>query len=797
MTQLYMRSKKLLHSRRCLRLFIPFILFFIAATPDFSSAQLVITTPVTAQQIVDNMLGCSSAASNIVFTSCGTSAGFFNAVNTNLGIDSGILITSGNANLAVGPNNTGSQTSDNGCSGYPPLTTLSGQATYNAAVLDFDVTVNTDTLRFKYVFASEEYAEWVGTIFNDVFALWISGPGITGMVNMAKVPGTNFPVTISNVNCQGNSPYYVCNDPANFICNASFGCPTNAASTTIQYDGFTTPLEAKSPVIPGATYHLTLAIADAGDPIYDSGVFIQANFLQPYDVNFVSDTVNNFVNPFDSALTLVEGCQPGVVNINLNNFTNDTIYFPLVIGGTATNGTDYTTIADTIAFYPGDTSQSIFIGANVDGITEGSETIIIYTIEPCSGLITDSFIVTIIDDFPFVISNDTTICEHDSLQLNVTYSSFYSYQWEPAGMVSCPTCFDPVGFPDFSTAYVVAVTLGNCTNYDTVSVQVTQVDPFAGTDQNLCYGDTTSLLASGGTAYSWSPSTGLSDPNVANPDAFPDVTTNYIVTAIGTNPLCHDNDTVLINVVPNLVASAGVDTSVCPGKPIQLWAHGGDFYKWSPSTYLDFDETASPLCTPMVTTTYSVVVSNVYQCKDTVDVTVKVYPDPLVTVNEPVTIFAGESAQLFAHAGIGASYSWQPQIKISDGTVYNPLVSPDTSTTYYVVITSADGCLFTGITRVNVTNQTLVEMPNAFTPNGDGINDELKIIWRGPITLTSYKVIDRWGKVVFATSDINEGWLGKGKGGNDAEVGAYVYVVEGKDGNGQAFEKHGNILLLR
>ena len=105
------------------------------------------------------MLGCSSAASNIVFSSCGTSAGFFNAVNTNLGIDSGVLISSGNANLAVGPNNSGSITSDNGCPGYPPLTTLSGQQTYNAAVLDFDVTVNTDTLRFKYVFASDEYAE--------------------------------------------------------------------------------------------------------------------------------------------------------------------------------------------------------------------------------------------------------------------------------------------------------------------------------------------------------------------------------------------------------------------------------------------------------------------------------------------------------------------------------------------------------------------------------------------------------------------------------------------------------------
>ncbi|MEO6168317.1 MAG: choice-of-anchor L domain-containing protein [Chitinophagales bacterium] len=797
MKQLYMRSMNVLSITRRIWLYSFCGMFLLTLVPQLTKAQLIVTTPVTAEQIVENLLGCSSAASNIVFSSCGTSAGFFKAINTNLGIDSGVLISSGDANLAVGPNNTGSQTSDNGCPGYAPLSTLAGQPTYNAAVLDFDVTVNTDTLRFKYVFASEEYAEWVGTSYNDIFALWISGPGITGLYNMARVPGTNFPVTISNVNCQGNSAYYICNDPANYLCNASYNCPTNVGSTTIQYDGFTTPLEAKSAVIPGAVYHLTLAIADAGDPIYDSGVFIQANFLSPYDVSFVSDTLNNFVNPFDSAFALVEGCQPGVIDINLANFTNDTIYFPIIVGGTATNGIDYTEITDTIVFYPGDTTQSIFIGANADGIAEGTETIIIYSVEPCSGLITDSFIVNILDDFPFEVSNDTTICENDSVVLSVTYSPFYSYEWQPSSFVTCTTCDSTIGFPDFSTAYVVGVTLGNCTNYDTISIQVTQVEPYAGADQNLCLGDTTSLLAGGGTSYTWSPTLGLSDPTIANPDAFPITSTNYVVTAIGTNPLCHDNDTVYINVVPNLVADAGVDTIVCPGKPIQLWANGGDFYKWKPSIYLDYDETAAPLCNPLVTTTYSVVVSNVYQCTDTVSVTVKVFPDPVVTINDPYTIFNGESAQLFAHAGVGASYSWEPGNNISNDKVYNPLVTPDTSTTYYVVITSSDGCLFTGSTRVDVNSETLIDMPNAFTPNGDGLNDELKIIWRGPVTLSSFKVIDRWGKVVFSTKDLNEGWQGKIQGGNDAEVGGYIYVIEGKDGHEQLFNKHGNFLLLR
>nr|MBA2422286.1 choice-of-anchor L domain-containing protein [Chitinophagales bacterium] len=710
--------------------------------------------------------------------------------------DSGVMISSGNVNFAVGPNISPSITSSNGCGGYPPLNTLSGQMTFDAAVLDFDVMLNTDTLKFNYVFGSDEYMEWVGTIFNDVFGLWISGPGITGLLNLATLPG-NLPVTQGNVNCtSGNGAYYVCNDPSNYLCNATYNCPTNASTTTIEYDGFSTVLEAKVAVVPGQTYHLTFAISDAGDAIYDSGVFIEAGFLEQYAVSISSDSSVNFVNPFDSALSIVEGCQPGVINIFLENFTTDTVQLPMVIGGTATSGTDYTALEDTLLFFPGDSLQSIFVGAFADGLTEGNETVIIYTLDPCTGLVADSFVMNIVDDFPFEVSADTNICEHDSLMLNVTYSPYYQYNWQPSAYLACDTCSNTVAFPPFSTAYVVGVTLGNCTNYDTVSVSITSVDPFAGDDQNLCNGDTLALLAVGGTSYSWTPLVGLSDPAIANPLAFPTVTTNYIVTAIGTNPLCQDNDTILVNVVPNLEGTAGSDTAVCPGKPVQLWAAGGDFYEWEPATYLDFNATASPLVTPEATITYTVTVSNVYNCSDVIEVTVEVYPDPEITINEPYEIYTGESAQLFAHAGIGSSYSWQPDNNISDPNIYNPIALPDSSTTYYVVITTSEGCLYTETTQVNVLFETLIAMPNAFTPNGDGLNEELKIIVRGPVELNSFKVFDRWGNPVFLTKNIEDGWNGKTQGKN-AEIGSYVYSIEATDGNGKHFSKHGNFLLLR
>ncbi|HYV91961.1 MAG TPA: choice-of-anchor L domain-containing protein, partial [Chitinophagales bacterium] len=281
-----------------------------------AKAQLVITS-MTAQDIVTHLLGCNSVASNISMNCYNGASGYFTALNTNLGLDSGIIFTSGLATNAIGPNNSCCQGLDNGNPGNALLQSLCGQNTFNACILDFDVTLNTDTLRFNYVFGSDEYAEWVGTSYNDVFALWLSGPGIIGNQNLAVVPGTPYPVTISNVNCTiGNGLYYICNDPANYLCNASYNCPTNQGQTTLQYDGLTTVLEAKHYVQTGQTYHLEFAIADAGDGIYDSGVFVDASFLVQYHLNILSDSTN-FINPFDSALTIVEGCTPGVLHFNL------------------------------------------------------------------------------------------------------------------------------------------------------------------------------------------------------------------------------------------------------------------------------------------------------------------------------------------------------------------------------------------------------------------------------------------------------------------------------------------------
>lgn len=175
----------------------------------------------------------------------------------------------GNSSGPIGPNNLSYSGMDNGFGGSSLLTGISGFTTYNAATLEFDFVPSVDSLKLKYVFGSEEYPEFAppnNTSFNDVFGIFISGPGISGIQNIAKLPnGTT--VSINNVNSITNTSYFVFNGDGNTS-------PYNSSVQYIQYDGFTKPLMAQEALQIGQTYHLQIAIADVGDGIYDSGIFI-------------------------------------------------------------------------------------------------------------------------------------------------------------------------------------------------------------------------------------------------------------------------------------------------------------------------------------------------------------------------------------------------------------------------------------------------------------------------------------------------------------------------------------------
>jgi hypothetical protein len=205
--------------------------------------------------LVQAILGPGVSYSNVVYQGASQSGGTFAGAGSAIGIDSGILLTSGSVGNAVGPNTTSSASTSNGSPGDSQLNALSGGTTFDATTLSFDFTTTTGDLFFSYVFASEEYLEYVNTGFNDVFGFFVDG------VNIALLPGTGTPVSINNVNLGQN--------PASFIDN------TSGVKNT-QYDGLTTVLTAAALGLRAGTHSIKLAIADVGDTVYDSGVFIKA-----------------------------------------------------------------------------------------------------------------------------------------------------------------------------------------------------------------------------------------------------------------------------------------------------------------------------------------------------------------------------------------------------------------------------------------------------------------------------------------------------------------------------------------
>jgi hypothetical protein len=250
--------------------------------PLVGHAQLVVTNTQTPAWLVQNiLLGQGVSVSNITFngvpaTMVTEQAGEFDGTSTVLGIGQGMMLATGDVMNAIGPNNIGSSTLGGGNFGQtdPDLEVLANpQVVNDAAVLEFDFIPTGDSLKFDFVFASDEYLEFVNGV-NDIFGFFLSGPGIAGPFsngadNIALIPGTTDPVTINTVNDVVNPTYYTIN-------GTGVNFPYNSNPIYPQYDGFTVVITAQALVQCGQTYHIKIAIGDASDTSWDSAVFLKA-----------------------------------------------------------------------------------------------------------------------------------------------------------------------------------------------------------------------------------------------------------------------------------------------------------------------------------------------------------------------------------------------------------------------------------------------------------------------------------------------------------------------------------------
>lgn len=430
-------------------------------------AQITTDNSLTPEELVALLVGPDVQVSNIAFTGTATQSGTFVNNNGNLPFGEGIILSTGDIALVVGPNNSGSAGLDTGGGGYPDLNTLSGVTTFNAAVLEFDFIATGDSLSFNYSFGSEEYNEYVGGGVNDTFGLFLDGPGISGAfenesINLAIVPGSGgTPVSINTVNLDSFEEFYTDNE-------------SNSDANASQMDGLTVLLEAGSVLQCGETYHIRLCIADGGDGVFDSVVMLEAGSFSAGSVDLNADAVplaadglQNIV-PYDEAVGLpdvftyengesfpytawsddntilvevdgenvrvdavvIEGCNDAqftVVRPEIEIDLLDTLY--LGLEGSAILGLDYNESFNEVIMYPGQTESDITLGVKDDGSDEGVETVEITFeyVNGCGETVITSSRVVILDALPVEAVPSAVSCLDDEGNQTLGYDDISGY----------------------------------------------------------------------------------------------------------------------------------------------------------------------------------------------------------------------------------------------------------------------------------------------------------------------------------------------------------------------------------
>jgi gliding motility-associated-like protein len=731
---------------------IALVFGFISA----STAQISVQNTLTPNQLVQNiLLGFGVTASNITINgspllanNVQNNVSYFNSGTTSFPIQQGVLLTTGAGIGAVGPNNSTSQT--NG--GTPSVATdvdlnnIANGTVTNGVVLEFDFVPAGDTISFNYIFGSEEYPEFSPSTFNDAFGFFLTGPSPSGpayaSTNLALIPGTTIPVTINNVGDASNTTYYVFNDNG-----STYG-------TAIQYDGTTVLLSANASLICGETYHIKLAICNVGDQSYDSGVFLQAN-------SFSSEAVEIAVATVSGDTSVYEGCsQANLMFIRPQTQLGDTLIINYTIGGSATMGTDYNNLTNPITFLPGEDTIVLSIIPVFDGMNNDNNEFVIITattISSCGDTIISSGTLYILDSIPITIteSNPTVLCASDSVLVTASATGLfppYTYSWQ-GGQTGSPAYFPSIqGVLTGTVDYIVTAT-NSCgySNTDTVTITLNQtliVDTLMMWPASCDPIGAVSAVIQGQTGvplYNWT-GPGPNNPNFINASVWENLSSGWYYFTV-TDNVCSANDSVFVDILPPPIADITATPEFgCSPLTVNFTndSQNASNFAWDfgNGQTTNLGTTASQSQTYTSSAVIQLIASE-GNCRD--------------TAYAFVTISICGCTDPFA-------------------LNYNPLANADDGSCYYPAPT--------------------VEVPNVFSPNGDGTN-ELFFLNTTNATKISLTILNRWGNVVYEGSGINPAWNGKSQNGNEAGDGVYFYKYRVDGLQEQFLEGHGFLTLVR
>ncbi|MFK7980884.1 MAG: choice-of-anchor L domain-containing protein, partial [Saprospiraceae bacterium] len=403
------------------------LLLTTIATATFAQMEVkdVSAPPYNAESLIYNeLLGEGVQITNVVYEGTNNSVGFFSNASNSIGLESGVLLTTGSvstvgANIGVEQVGSVQASVDNGSVVQDAdMTTLADFSLFNISKYTITFIPSSDSIRFRYVFASEEYPEFVCSDYNDIFGFFISGPGINGVYennaeNIALIPGTDLPVKINNVNggvvgdqgTLGN-----CQNGNGFLDFSEFYNDNDGSNQQPVFDGFLNVFTASAKVIPCSTYTIKLVVADQGDPQRDSGVFLEA---KSFSSEFIS--ANVMTESIDG--TIIEGCTDAIIEIKIPSPLATDLNLDINVFGEAVEGTDFNDFPNAI-IPAGQTTTTINISAIEDGVVEGLESVFFdIQLNQC---FRDTFSLLISDNLiPEInLGRDTSVCSGTTLSLN-------------------------------------------------------------------------------------------------------------------------------------------------------------------------------------------------------------------------------------------------------------------------------------------------------------------------------------------------------------------------------------------
>lgn len=735
-----------------LKKYLLILLSFVSFTGLFAQVFNYQNTQTPAQLVTNVLTGAGVVATNITFNGSPANAA---AVQTSARSFSatGFPFTDG---VYLRTNGATSVASD------PDLQDIASGNPTNGAILEFDFVATGNDLSFSYVFASSEYTGYTCSGFNDAFGFFLSGPGISGpysngAINLAVVPNTSIPVTINTVNSGtpsgGNPGPCAAMDP-NWQANSIYYTTANGTFSGEGYNGSTVSLPALSGLVCGETYHIKLAVCNVLDQILNSGVYLEAG-------SFTTNPVDFTFNTFTLDNTIYEGCnQLGTLMFTRQGCgnENDTLVAYTSFSGLAGNGVDYQLLGDSVVLLPGVDTLYWQILPFEDGLVEGNENVNVSVMSILdNGDTVYSSGVFYISDVPTINLQGQDVsyyCLQDQTDISATVSGGfppYDVLWENGG--TSLTTQVPI---DGNGVDYYTVTITDACGYvatDSVIVTMNQTLAVSSVNSSPATCEPTGYVTGSVTgetgieSYEWS-GPGANSPNTFDGSTWINLPSGwYYFTVI--DDVCEVHDSVFVDILnpPNAEFSASPIVGCSPlVVNFTNSSENANNYNWNfgNGNAVNVPTTAAQ----SQTYTESVIVRLIASqgnCADTAYQTITVSicgcTDPTAT-------------------------NYNPAASINDGSCQYPV--------------------------------PLVEAPNVFTPNGDGLNDYFLLSTENATSI-ELTILNRWGNVLFTkeSSLVNPAWDGKSSTGSLAEEGVYFYKYLIKGYNNQEVEGHGFFHLVR